>query len=125
MGDSILDYLKKLIKNLALITAIIVGLFFVLILILQTRYGYLHASEKCDSTELSFKEHLACISKTNIPIMNAYSQCRLVGIHRDYNGEKYVRFCVYRCQDSSLEYLKEPDHRGGCEVDRILIKTAI
>tara|TARA_B100001939_G_scaffold65969_1_gene54860 strand:+ start:1500 stop:1832 length:333 start_codon:yes stop_codon:yes gene_type:complete len=110
MGDSILDYLKKLIKNLALIAAIIVGLFFVLILILQTRYGYLHASE---------------INKTNIPQINAYSQCRLVGVHRDYNGQKYVRYCVYRCQDSSLEYLEEPDHRGGCELDKnkILIKT--
>ena len=125
MEENTLDYLKKLIKTILFTIGMMLVLFFFLILILQTRYGYLHASENCDSTELSFKEHLACISKTNIPFMNAYSQCRLVGIHRDYNGEKYVRFCVYRCQDSSLEYLKEPDHRGGCEVNRILIKTAI
>ena len=71
MEESTLDYLKKLIKTILFTIGMMLVLFFFLILILQTRYGYLHASENCDSIELSFKEHLACISKTNIPIMNA------------------------------------------------------
>ena len=70
-------------------------LFFFLILILQTQHGYLHASENCDSIELSFKEHLTCISKTNIPQMNAYAKCRLVGVHRDYTTAKSMYDSVY------------------------------
>ena len=57
--------------------------------------------------------------------MNAYAKCRLIGVHRDYSDEgKYIRFCVYRCDNNSMEYLVEPDNRG-CEVDKILFKTAI
>ena len=56
--------------------------------------------------------------------MNAYAKCRLVGVQRDFTNGEYVRFCVYRCDNNTMEYLIEPDARG-CEVDKILFKTAI
>ena len=120
-----MDYLKKFLRTALLLVGAMLVLFFFLILVLQTRYGYLHASEKCNGLELTYTQYLTCISKTNLPQMNAYAKCRLVGVHRDYSNEgKYIRFCVYRCDNNSMEYLVEPDNRG-CEVDKILFKTAI
>ena len=119
-----MDYLKKFLRTALLLVGAMLVLFFFLVLVLQTRYGYLHASEKCDYKDITYTEYLACITKTKAPVINAYAKCRLAGVHRDFNGQKYTRYCVYRCDDSTIEYLEEPDNRG-CKVDRILLKTAI
>ncbi len=56
--------------------------------------------------------------------MSVHAKCRLVGVHRGFTEGKYIRFCVYRCDNNSIEYLVEPDKRG-CEIDRLLYKTVI
>ena len=119
-----MNYLKKFLRTALILVGAMLVLFFILILALQTRYGYLHASEKCNGLELTYTQYLNCISKTNLPQMNAYAKCRLVGVQRDFTNGEYVRFCVYRCDNNTMERLIKPDARG-CEVDKILFKTAI
>ena len=119
-----MDYLKKFLRT-ALLLVGYASIIFLLNTCIANTLRYLHASERCNGLELTYTQYLACISKTNLPQMNAYAKCRLVGVHRDYSNEgKYIRFCVYRCDNNSMEYLVEPEDRG-CEVDKILFKTAI
>ena len=105
-----MDYLKKFLRTALLLVGAMLVLFFFLVLVLQTRYGYLHAHEK----------------QSNLPQLNAYAKCKLVGIEDNFNvsNKKYMRYCVYRCDDRSMEFLVKPNNRG-CKDNRTLYKTAI